>query len=413
MSRPTRVLLPAIVLAGMLPFVAAQAQDAREFFKGKTVTYVVATAAGGGYDLYGRLVAEYMQRYLPGSTFVVRNMPGAGHLIGANFIGSARPDGLTIGTFNTGLIYSQLARIDGLRIDLTKMSWIGKAGTDPRTIVMAAHTPYKTLDEIRQAKQDLKWAGSGVGSAAYMELKLLIDGLKLPGRIITGYNGNEDRLAMRRNEIDGTVGSQSSYQEFVENGYGRFIAQIGGTSDKLPQLRDLIKGESAEVRAIVALIQSQGEISRLTAGPPAIPADRLAVLVAAYKQALEDPELRQKAVKAGRPVEPAYGNDVLAMVKEALDQPPSSVALLKAALSEGGQAKTVKVEGPLIEVIDKGREIVFKGPNGNVKSKPSGSRTTIKIAGKDGKREDLKVGQSCAIAYTPGGDNEPATIDCK
>ena len=413
MSRSTRIFLSALVLAGILPSLSAQAQDARDFFKGKTVNYVVATAAGGGYDLYGRLVAEYMQRYLPGSTFVVKNMPGAGHLIGANYIGSAKPDGLTMGTFNTGLIYSQIAQIDGLRIDLAKMSWIGKAGTDPRIIVMATHTPYKTLADIRASKEQLKWSGSGLGSAAYMELKLLLDGLNLPGRILTGYNGNDDRLAMRRKEIDGTVGSLSSYQEFVDSGYGRFVAQIGGTDEKIPQLRDLVKDESAEVRAIVALIQSQGEIGRLTAGPPNIPSDRLAVLVAVYKQALEDPELREKALKAGRPIEPAYGAEVLAMVKEALDQPPSSVALLKAALSETGEAKTVKADGPLLEVIDKGREIVFKGPNGNVTSKPSGSRTTIRVAGKEGKREDLKVGLSCAITYTPGGDNEPATIDCK
>lgn len=411
MSLYPRVFLPVFAIAATTSL--AHAQDARDFFKGKTVTYVVATAAGGGYDLYGRLVADYMQKYLPGSTFVVKNMPGAGHLIGANYIGSARADGLTMGTFNTGLIYSQIAKIDGLRIDLTKMSWIGKAGTDPRTMLVAAQTPYKTLDEIRASKENLKWAGSGVGSAAYMELKLLIDGLKLPGTIITGYNGNEDRLAMRRGEIQGTVGSLSSYQDFVDNGYGRFVAQIGGTSDSMPQLRDLVAKESPEVRAIVALIQSQGEISRLTAGPPGIPADRLTTLVAAYKQALEDPELRDKAVKAGRPVEPAYGEDVLAMVKEALDQPPSSVALLKAALSESSEAKTVKVDGPLIEVKDKGREIVFKGPNGNVASKPSGSRTTIKVAGKESKREDLKPGLSCIIDYTPGGDNEPTTIDCK
>ena len=412
MSRPTQIVLAA-TLAAILPIVSVQAQDGRDFFKGKTVSYVVATAAGGGYDLYGRLVAEYMQRYLPGSTFVVRNMPGAGHLIGANYVGSAKPDGLTMGTFNTGLIYSQIAQIDGLRIDLAKMSWIGKAGTDPRVIIMAAHTPFKSVTEVRASKEQLKWSGSGLGSAAYMELKLLLDGLHLPGRILTGYNGNDDRLAMRRKEIDGTIGSQSSYQDFADSGYGRFIAQIGGTDPKIPQLRDLVKNESGEIRAIVALIQSQGEIGRLTAGPPNIPAERLAVLVAVYKQALENPELRDKALKAGRPIEPAYGEDVLAMVKEALAQPPSSVALLKAALSETGEAKTVKADGPLLEVIDKGREIIFKGPNGNVTSKPSGSRTTIRVAGKEGKREDLKAGLSCAITSTPGGDNEPATIDCK
>jgi hypothetical protein len=100
-----------------------------------------------------------------------------------------------------------------------------------------------------------------------MELKLLIDGLKLPGRIITGYNGNEDRLAMRRNEIDGTVGSQSSYQEFVENGYGRFIAQIGGNDKDVLQL-DLRRYGGG--KALVASFSPRA-IFRLTAGPPGIP----------------------------------------------------------------------------------------------------------------------------------------------
>src|SRR3970040_324212 len=86
----------------------AAAQTGADFYKGKTVTYIVATAAGGGYDAYGRLVSEFMQKHLPGSTFVVRNLPGAGHVIGTNAIYNARPDGLTIGTFNTGLLYNQL-----------------------------------------------------------------------------------------------------------------------------------------------------------------------------------------------------------------------------------------------------------------------------------------------------------------
>jgi tripartite-type tricarboxylate transporter receptor subunit TctC len=115
---------------------AALAQTGADFFKGKTVTYIVATSPGGGYDFYGRLVADYMQRYLPGSTFVVKNMPGAGHLVGANAINASPADGLTIGTFNTGLIYNQLIKKDGVRFDLTKMSWIGKAASDPRVVVV-------------------------------------------------------------------------------------------------------------------------------------------------------------------------------------------------------------------------------------------------------------------------------------
>jgi len=92
----------------------ASAQTGADFYKGQTVTYIVATSPGGGYDLYGRLVAEYMQKYLPGSTFVVKNVPGAGHIVGANTIYASKSDGLTIGTFNTGLIYSQIIKRDGI-----------------------------------------------------------------------------------------------------------------------------------------------------------------------------------------------------------------------------------------------------------------------------------------------------------
>ncbi len=102
-----------LALAGMTGAVAmaassACAQTGADFYKGKTVTYIAATSPGGGYDLYGRLVAEFMQKHLPGSTFVVKNVPGAGHIVGANTIYASKPDGLTIGIFNTGLIYNQV-----------------------------------------------------------------------------------------------------------------------------------------------------------------------------------------------------------------------------------------------------------------------------------------------------------------
>src|SRR5918992_5905414 len=103
----------ALIITG-LHVSPSLAQTGADFFKGRTVTYIVATAAGGGYDLYGRLVAEYMQRYLPGSTFIVRNLPGAGHLVGTNTLYASRADGLTIGTFNTGLIYNQLVGLPGM-----------------------------------------------------------------------------------------------------------------------------------------------------------------------------------------------------------------------------------------------------------------------------------------------------------
>src|SRR5262245_46264104 len=204
--------IACIVLATVIAVSAAPAyaQTGADFFKNKTVTYIVATQPGGGYDSYGRLVAEYMQRYLPGSTFVVKNTPGAGHMIGANTIYASRPDGLTIGTFNTGLIYNQLVRHESARFDLEKMSWVGKAAYDARVVAIAQQSPIRTYQDLLAQKQPVNFAAAGIGSAAYVETVILASALKWPAKILTGYNGNDDMLAMRRGEVVGTISARST-----------------------------------------------------------------------------------------------------------------------------------------------------------------------------------------------------------
>lgn len=320
-----------VAAALTLPAGAAYAQGA-EYYNGKTVTYIVATAPGGNYDTYGRLVAEFMQRHLPGSTFIVRNMPGAGHLIGANALYASKPDGLTLGTFNTGLIYTQIAGHKGIKFDLNNMSWIGKAATDPRVLVVASQTSIKTFADIANSKDILNFATSGPGGANYVEILGLTATLKLPIKMLSGYNGTEDQLAMRRGEIAGSIASRSAYDQFVKNGYGRYIAQFGGLEKDLPQMSDMVKDEDA-VR-LVNLISVQGSIARLTAAPPGTPAPQLNALRAAFKKSMEDPDLRERANKASMPIEPLFGEDVAKAVSTALKQSPRVVELLTEAFSK-------------------------------------------------------------------------------
>ena len=311
---------------------AAQAQDGAAFYNGKTVNYIVATAPGGGYDTYGRLVAEYMQKYLPGSTFVVRNMPGAGHLIGTNAIYAAKPDGLTLGTFNTGLVYNQIVGNEGIKFDLNKFSWVGKAAADPRVFMVAAQSPIKSWADLAASKEPLNFSTAGVGSASYVETVILTRTLKLPIRMQTGYNGSDDQLAMRRGEITGTIASRSSVDQFVKNGYGRMIAQIGGTEKDIPQLKTLVKGDSGQ--DLLALIESQSEIARLTAASPGVPTPQLTALRDAYRKSMEDKDLQARAEKLGLPVEPAYGEEIAKMIATALKQTPETAALLKEAMEK-------------------------------------------------------------------------------
>lgn len=319
----------AVCLMLGLSAALPNAADGAEFFRGKTVTYIVATAPGGGYDFHGRLVAEYMQRYLPDSTFVVKNMPGAGHILGANYIYASRPDGLTIGTFNTGLTYNQLTGLKSLRFDLTKFSWLGKGEEETRIFVVNTQSGITTYEQLKTAH--LKIPVSGVGTAAYVESRLIVEALGLDFEIIPGYNTAEEHLAMRRGEIQGSASGRTSYQAFVDQGYGRFIFQIGGRKSDLTQVADYVTDPAT--LSVIKLIGNTAELARFTAGPPAIPADRLEALRAAYRQALEDPELRDKSAKAGRPIAPLYGDEVAELIRQALEQPPEVVARLSAIIN--------------------------------------------------------------------------------
>jgi len=316
----------AVAMAALLVVTAAEAQEGPAFFDGKTVNYIVATDAGGGYDTNGRLVAQFMQKYLPGSTFVVRNMPGAGQIIGANYISASKPDGLTIGTFNTGLIYSQLIEDPAARFDLSKMSWIGKVASDPRVIVVSTESGINSIDDLMKSSDRVKFATCGVGCASMLESTMLIKALNLPVDLVTGYNGNDDQLAMRRGEVAGMFGSRSSFEQFVAEGHGKFIAQIGGSQTDVPQLSTVTTDEAAQ-RAI-ALVASQATIARLTAGPADIPHDRLDALRAAYQSAVTDPEFLAKAEAAKLPIDPLVGADVQNAVVTALEQTPEMVSFL-------------------------------------------------------------------------------------
>ena len=181
--------LAAYAASFFLALPAADAlaqQSAADFYKGKTVTYIVATNPGGGYDAYGRLVSEFMQKHMPGTTYVIRNIQGAGHIIGTNALYGSRPDGLTIGTFNTGLIYGQLVGDPAAKFDLAKMSWIGKVSSDPRVIVVSKQSGIESFEQLAASKEPVKFAAAGHGSAATVETGMLAKALNLPIDIIDG-----------------------------------------------------------------------------------------------------------------------------------------------------------------------------------------------------------------------------------
>ena len=324
----------AALAALILSSAAAMAQPAADFYKGKAITYIVATSPGGGYDTYGRLIARYMTKYVNGAKVVVKNVPGAGHIVGANTIYTAKADGLTFGTFNTGLVFAQLLQNEGIKFDLAKMSWIGKASSDPRAFVVTKNSGLKDLASLQDApKTPHKVYASGIGSSAYIDMKLVAEALHLNIQIIPGFSGNEGEMSMLRGEVIGTLGSLSTLQPFVDNGNGLFVLQIGGApTPGIPDGVSLVKDDRG--KQLMALVAAEGIIGRLTAGPPDIPADRLDYLRSAYLKTLADPDLQAEAKKLQVPIDTADGPTTEKIVKDALAQSPESVKLLASVVNE-------------------------------------------------------------------------------
>ncbi|MGE0004541.1 MAG: Bug family tripartite tricarboxylate transporter substrate binding protein [Parvibaculaceae bacterium] len=303
-------------------------------FDGKTITYIVATKPGGGYDTMGRLVSRYLEKHLPGSRIIVKNIPGGGHLVGAKMIYAADPDGLTIGTFNTGLVYWQMTAGDLGDLDLTKMSWIGKAASESRVLIVSTKSAVRTIGDFRNPDRPVKMASSGKGSAAYQEAKLLASALGLNVEIIPGFEGTEAEMSMLRGEIDANLGSASSLKPFIDNGNGKILLEIGGKPDSdLPQASAL--AETAEAKSIISLIETQAQLSRLTAAPPGLAPEQLNALRAAYLAALADPGLLAEAKKLDLPIAPAGGEIVDERIRATFDHDPETLVLLKRLLTGG------------------------------------------------------------------------------
>lgn len=311
------------------PATSGEAGDVT-FFNGKIITFIVGTKPGGGYDTYARLLAPYLQKYLPGSTVVVKNVPGAGHIVAANQVYKAEPDGLTIATVNPGLVYQQLIGAEGIEFDLAKFAWLARMVADARVVVTGTKTPWKDVNDLLTAQKPAKFAASEVGGSDYNDLCILKEALDLKIDIIQGYSGQECELSIMRGETEGYLASWSSARSFVNNGEGRVLLQVAvrpvAELAGVPRALDIVKPEK---RKLIELISTVTELSRPIIAPPGLPQERYDALVDALKKAFADPELLAKAEQAGLALDPVFGKELEQMVREALAQPPEVVKTLE------------------------------------------------------------------------------------
>jgi tripartite-type tricarboxylate transporter receptor subunit TctC len=297
---------------------------AASYYEGKVINIIVGYSPGGGYDRIARLLAKHLPKYIPGKPgVIVENMPGADSMIAANYIFNiAKPDGLTIGTFNRGLPFAQLLKAPGVKYDLTKFSWIGSAASEATALSILSSLPYKTFDELLKAKSPIYLGSMGPSDSSGQFPMTLKEYLGLNMKMIIYPSSSDCMLAVERKELDGRGGSYSSLKPFVDRGLVRCLVR-GRVSEpdiaQLPVDEDLAKDKTA--KTIMAMRSAPDRVGRPYVAPPKTPPEVMNILRDAFAKVANDPELKADATKMMMDVNYVSADETLKIVNDVLNQP--------------------------------------------------------------------------------------------
>ena len=344
MSRCTKLAV-LVALSMMMGMATGRAQDAvASFYRGKTLNLIVGSSAGGGYDLYGRLIARFIGRYIPGNPLVVvSNMPGAGGIVLTQYVANAGPkDGTVLGAIFPGAIMEPLLGDKSkVKYDVTRLNYIGSANSDGYVCVVRADAPAKTYADVFE-KELILGASSGGGSTVDFP-SMMVNLLGARFRLVTGYPGsNEIALAMEKGEVQGTCGVgwstiTTGRPQWIRDGFARVLAQ-----ENLKAMPDIASlgapltmtfARTEEQRRIMELIYAQPTFGRPYVVAPEVPADRVEALRKAFAAVMADSDLLAEAKRMNLDVvDPMSGGELQALVTRLLATPDDIVEKTKAAI---------------------------------------------------------------------------------
>jgi tripartite-type tricarboxylate transporter receptor subunit TctC len=335
------------ILTLLLLLFAADIQAQTPFYQGKTIRIIVGNLAGDAYDLWARIFAQHMGKYIPGNpNFIVQNMTGAGGVTAANYVYSvAKPDGLTLGAFGPSMYFDQLARRKEVQFDWSKFTWIGTPEQTEFILIMRTDTPYKSMEDIRKAAEPPKCGATGTSTSGYYMPKFLDDGLGFKFNIVSGYpGGGEIDLGIERGELQcrnltiSTYFAREPFLTWHKKGFVRPILQTPRKRDRrvadvptIYELMDQYKPPEA-VRRVATVLLAPAIFGRPLVATPGLPPDRVKILRDAYEKSLKDPALLEDIKKRRWEIDAVSGEELAQLAKEVIDQPPEVIELMKKLL---------------------------------------------------------------------------------
>jgi tripartite-type tricarboxylate transporter receptor subunit TctC len=339
-----RLVRPASIACGIaaLAISYAHAAGVEDFYKGKTISLIIGYSVGGGYDLYGRLLARHIGKYIPGKpTIVPQNMTGAGSFRAASFLYAAAPkDGTVFGTFGRTIATTPLLAPVSAPLDATKLTWLGSVTNEVSLCVTWNASPVKTWQDALDKPITMGGEGTGADPDVYTLLYKNVFGAKW--KLIPGYHGTNDAvLAMERGEVDGLCGLswstlKSRHGQWLSNKNVNIINQAA--LKKQPELPDVPLAsdltQDPEKLQMLKLFLATQEIARPFAAPPDIPADRKAALIAAFEQTMKDAEFLAEAQKLSMDVNPLGAQAVADLITELYATPKAVVEKAAQAMAK-------------------------------------------------------------------------------
>lgn len=309
----------------------AKAETVAEFYRGKTLRFIVGYGAGGGYDLYTRLVAQFLPRHLPGNPqAIVQNMPGGGSFVAAKYLYEAAPkDGTYFGSLAQTLALDS-AVDTASKIDITRLPYIGRVTSNVDIGVALKKTGIRTFEDVRTKTYSVGASGGGSTTVLFPAALNMYAGARF--NIVRGYAGTTDiQLAMERGEVDivgayGLPGMLVSQPGWIERGEATLIYQASVKRHKLlpnvPTLPELGSGDPGS--QVLFAVASTGDFGRSILTTPGVAPERLVALRKAFQDMLRDPEFRSASESRNLMIDEASGEELDELARRTAELSPQS-----------------------------------------------------------------------------------------
>jgi hypothetical protein len=325
--------LAATAAAALLALTGiSRAQPADDFFKGKTIRFVLGAAPGQDYDVWARFLARHLPRHIPGNpSFLVQNMPGAGHLLATNWLYNIAPrDGTVWGSVSRNIPSVGLQQLSGVRFDPLKFNWLGSPELTNRGCFAMTKNP-RVMAAGDLFAHELVVGGTGAGSTVTETPKLLRGLLGMKFKVVEGYVKPQDaQFAMETGELDGMCSTVQSFRNFRPEWIKAGIARVLFTLERdavpwsgAPTIYAFTKTD--EQRQTLEYFSSSIEYGRPLLLPPDVPVERVRMLRRAFEETLKDPLLRDEAQKLGLEVTLRTGEQLEALIRSAKEASPEII----------------------------------------------------------------------------------------